>query len=789
MTTLEDNRMAGGPLPLDEAADPAVCGHKAAALAALRRSGHRVPDGFVIPVEGSLAPDALRHALARLGPGPYAVRSSGVAEDLADASFAGQYESVLGAHTLEDVIAACERVLASGGSAHAAAYRAGVDNGQAPLAVLVQRLVRADAAGVVFSAHPVTGDDEVVIEATRGLGDRLVSGEEDADRWIDQYGRVDAIADSGAIDAPVARRLGDLARRIARERGEPQDIEWAMADNELFVLQARPITHLPRAPRVEIPPGRWMKDTGHFAGPVTPMGASILPLLEPALSASCAEFGLPLDGMRFRLFGGEVYVQEIDVGGKHHPGAPPPWWVLAAASRLVPALRRRLRAAEAAIPKLEEYPRRWEREWRGECLDRIERARSVDLGELSDTELLPELKRIADEILLPHITIHFQLNMPHVVGVHELFVCCNELLGWDLPRVLSLLQGLSTATAPARELAAIAERIDDSVLSEGLAAVRASAVGSELDAWLALWGLRTLDLDPGSPMIAERDDLVLGLIASARRSARELEDGRQAAIAEARAALRASERERFDRALAFAELVYPLREDNVPYTESLPCGLVRRVLLEIGARLTSSGALRSPDDVSFLEVGELGPALEGNLSGETAAERVRRRRSERAWVLAHPGPPFHGPAPVTPPDVRGLPKAARRVTQAMLWSLDHEDTPPKPSDGEDGAISGVGASPGRYRGPVRKVTSEAELERVKPGDVLVCPTTHSSWSVVFSHIGALVTDGGGMLAHPAIVAREYDIPAVVATGRATSKLTDGQIVTVDGTAGRVLTSQ
>jgi pyruvate,water dikinase len=344
--TADSDRAAVRPLTLDEAVDPSACGHKAATLAALRRSGHPVPDGFVIPVDGSLAPEILRDELERLGPGPYAVRSSGVAEDLADASFAGQYESVLGVDTLEDVIAACERVRASGGSAHVAAYRAGVENGRAPIAVLVQGLVPADAAGVAFSANPVTGDDEVVIEAVRGLGDRLVSGDADADRWVDRYGSVDAVVDSGAIDTAAAQRLGELARSIAGERGEPQDLEWAIAAEELFVLQARPITHLPTRPAIEVPPGRWLKDAGHFAGPVTPMGASILPAIEPALSASCAEFGLPIDGMRLGFFGGEIYVQELDLGGKHHPGSAPPWWVLALACRVVPALRRRLRAAE-----------------------------------------------------------------------------------------------------------------------------------------------------------------------------------------------------------------------------------------------------------------------------------------------------------------------------------------------------------------------------------------------------------------------------------------------------------
>ena len=87
---------------------------------------------------------------------------------------------------------------------------------------------------------------------------------------------------------------------------------------------------------------------------------------------------------------------------------------------------------------------------------------------------------------------------------------------------------------------------------------------------------------------------------------------------------------------------------------------------------------------------------------------------------------------------------------------------------------------------MRVIPTESALKRLRPGDVLVCPTTHSSWTVVFGKVGALVTDGGGMLSHPAIIAREHIVPAVVATGRATSALRDGQIVTVDGIKGRVV---
>jgi pyruvate,water dikinase len=101
--------------------------------------------------------------------------------------------------------------------------------------------------------------------------------------------------------------------------------------------------------------------------------------------------------------------------------------------------------------------------------------------------------------------------------------------------------------------------------------------------------------------------------------------------------------------------------------------------------------------------------------------------------------------------------------------------------GLDGAVTGIPASPGSYTGPVRVIRSEAEFDRLRAGEVLVCPITSPVWSVLFPSIGALVTDTGGILSHPAIIAREYGIPAVVATGNGTVTLHNGQLVTVDGT--------
>jgi pyruvate,water dikinase len=683
-------------------------------------------------------------------------------------------------------------VIASARAAHVASYRAGAgrtdDIASAPLGVLVQRLVHAEAAGVVFTANPVSGDDEIVIETTRGLGDRLMAGDVVGDRWVERDGRLHPEIDSGVIDVAVAQRVVALARRIASERRAPQDVEWAFEGGELHVLQARPITALPTKPQIEIPPGRWMKDTGHFTGPMTPIGASILlPVYEAAVASGiCREYGLPMETIRMRSFGGEVYTQDVELGGKHNPGAPPPWWLIGIVFRVVPELRKCMKLIEQALPKLVEDPRLWESTWRSECLARIEASRAVDLRALDDDALCAELQRVIDELLAPHMKLHFRLTVPHIVGVYELVKCCEEMLGWDMPRAMSLLGGSSTTTtAPDRAMAAIAAQLDPSIADQGIEAVRASAVGAQLDAWLEHWGLRTIDSDPGSSLIADRPALVLGLLRSSRAASKSIDAQRASAIEEARSTLEGAARERFERALAYAEVVYPLREDNVPYTEGLPSGLVRRALDEIGRRLCERGALHAADDVVYLVQGELRDALSGHLRGETAAQRARRRRAERAWVHAHPGPAFHGPAPAPMPDMRGLPAAGRRIMSAAMWSMQHELAPPEARSHDAGCLTGVGASPGSYTGRVRVIMHEGQLERLQPGEVLVCPTTHSTWSLVFARAGALVTDGGGLMAHPAIIAREHGIPAVLATCTATSTLRDGQTVTVDGASGRV----
>jgi pyruvate,water dikinase len=241
----------------------------------------------------------------------------------------------------------------------------------------------------------------------------------------------------------------------------------------------------------------------------------------------------------------------------------------------------------------------------------------------------------------------------------------------------------------------------------------------------------------------------------------------------------------FRRALDRAQAAYPVREDNEFFTISLPLGVTRIAALELGRRLAQRGQTDTRDDVFFLELTEARQALE---SGDSRHSLVGRRKGELAWVKAHPGPGSYGTDPGPPPSFAALPAEARFVMEALLWGVDRAFETERSAQRQRGGkepITGVAASPGSYTGPARIVMDESQFGKIQPGDVLVCPITSPVWSVLFPSLGALISDTGGILSHPAIIAREYQIPAVVAVGNATQILTDDQLVTVDGSAGVV----
>jgi phosphohistidine swiveling domain-containing protein len=491
----------------------------------------------------------------------------------------------------------------------------------------------------------------------------------------------------------------------------------------------------------------------------------------------------------------------IPLGGKEGP--PPPAWVMWLVARALPEMRRRRRAAE----RLLELNRsgqpfdQWNTEWRGAFREEAGKFRAVDLDALGDDSLLAHLDRLKD-FLDRGERLHFRLQVHVAMAVVELIVTCEQLLGWESLAALALVTGHSGASSePGHALDALALQFaqdpavtrvlegagDDVVARLREVAPSAAAAFSE---YLERYCHRTISYDPGDSTLFEHPGLVAALlrdrmVAAGSQSAAAGRIGDDA-IARAHALLAdqtQEQRTRFEHAVAHAQRAYGCREDNIFWLSNLPSALIRYAVVEIGRRLTGRGVLTRATDAAFLEERELRDALTDG-STQDLRRLVARRKAERAWVIAHPGPISYGRDPGPPPDLSSLPTALSRVNGGMFRWLDLMFGQGR-ADTRDERVIGVPGSPGAYTGSVRVVRDETEFSRLLPGDVLVCPITTPTWSVLFLQAGAVVTDAGGVLAHTAVIAREYCIPAVLATGDGTRRLHDGNVVTVDGSAGTV----
>jgi phosphohistidine swiveling domain-containing protein len=800
---------------------PALAGNKAATLAVLRRAGFEVPPGVVVSADalghvGDDLPAAVRAALPDvpdlLGPGPWAVRSSGTAEDNEQASFAGQFETLLNVDQsgLADAVLRCWR---SGLADRVKAYSG--DRGIGSMAVLIQPMIAAEAAGVAFTVDPVSGKHRTVIEAVEGLGERLVSGAATPERWtLAKDGSIEAPSAATALDPDKARAIGDLARRVEDHLGHPQDIEWAIDGGSLWLLQARPITTLPSSgPElipipIEVPPGDWEKDTIHQPAPFSPFVMVVWAAYRKMIAAAGAEFGILIDRFEHAEIGGWLYSQIVPVGapppgrGARQRPSPPPRWLLAVLMRVHPAIRRRTRAARQAIASDLPYKviRQWFDEWRPMHQEDSERALAVDLGSISDQDLATQFDHRMEVVSHP---AHAMVAFAYFVLVYELGEVCLALLGWDTPKMLTLLEGLSTTSAkPARQLADLAQsarskpairellsRLDESTPAR-LAEVDAG-FAQAFSNYVEANGHRSIRWDVIDPNLAETPHLLLRLVAdqltlefSPDDVAEQARRRREQAADEARRLLARhpeADRERFERALTRAREAYPAFEDRVWWTQSVQWALLRYLALEIGRRLVDRGQLAAVEDVFFLEAED---ALSALFKGGDRHETTRIAKGRRAWATANPGPLRFGNPTFGEPPFDLLPPAARLVNQAVMWGFGEFYGRPTQVRNE-AVVAGTPASAGRYTGMVRVVLSEDQFGKIQPGDVVVCPVTSPAWSVVFPSMGGLVTDTGGILSHPAIIARELRIPAVVGTGNATDVLKDGQRVTVDGSTGIV----
>ncbi|MEV7417376.1 PEP/pyruvate-binding domain-containing protein [Streptomyces sp. NPDC089919] len=801
-------------LALDDprALERSAVGGKAAVLALMKRAGFPVPDAVVFTAPAMLAhvaglaePDseavsgraldaglrtAVEEVAARLT-GPLAVRSSGIDEDGEHASHAGQYDTILDVEGADALDAALRSCWASAFSTVVRSYRSGAGAGDdAPLAVLVQRLVRADSAGVAFTVNPVTGArDEVLVSAVNGLGEQLVSGEVSPDEWTVPAGGAGAPVNTdgrhGALTAEQAREIAALAEQVAEVMGGPTDIEWARSEGRLYLLQARPITAIAEAPADAVavladpPPGFWAKDSTHAPLPLLPMTRKLLDHNNAVLRDVCAEFGLLLKGMAFETIGGWRYMGTLPLAPADVP---------ARIGACIEAAR-----GDRAGQVIDE----WLATVRPAFAERIAELGRADLTGLSDRDLAAHLEAVRT-LHREGTEVHFRLLGAVSIALGRFGLYVTGALGWAQTKPFQLLAGLSTeSTGPAVALAELAGTAAKAVSgTPTLAALRTAleqdeAFAAAFEEYRTAYGCRALQYEVAQPALGERPELILSLLRDQLTQSTDLTEvgdaaaqARLAAVAEAHGLLAGTEEGvRFAALLSAAEHAYPVREDNEYWTVSAPNALLRWAMLEAAGRLVGRGLLERPEHVFYLEPAE---AVDAFTEGADHRELVRRRRGEHRWALENPGPDSYGERPGPPPSMDQLPAEVRETMGAFQWTLVHMGgAPAAPQQADGDRLTGVPASAGRYTGLVRVVRSESEFDKIRAGDVLVCPITSPVWSVVFPSIGALVTDTGGALSHAAIIAREYGIPAALATGNGTEVLTDGMLVTVDGGTGTI----
>ncbi|MEV4382234.1 PEP/pyruvate-binding domain-containing protein [Streptosporangium sp. NPDC049644] len=836
-------------LPLDdEAAGLALAGGKGASLARLARAGLPVPGGFHVTtdayldfvsrdglndqimaaVSGTPPEEASRHiaalfaarempaetaaeiraAHARLGANvPVAVRSSATAEDLPDMSFAGQQDTYLNvrADALPDAVRRC---WASLWTARAIAYRTanGVPHDGVALAVVVQELVEADAAGVLFTANPVTGArDQVVINASWGLGEAVVGGQVTPDTVV--VGR--AAGDGGDGGEIVEERVGDktvmtvrtpggtreepvpeeLRRRRVLDRGQvlrlarlateieelygtAMDVEWARRDGVFLVLQARPITRLRQ--RVE----EWNDSlAGDYLWTGANLGEAIPDVMTPctwslvqifigeAMSASKmpgfnvvgnigGRFYMNLSiafsvahamGMRSRLGAIE------QVFGRLPPGLDVPllptsrWRIVKGVLPLAFTLRRRVAVNTGRMrPFLATA-----RERCTALRERIAAAATTD-----------ELARLWEAELLPYFVESCQvLEAAGRQGGNALVMTHDRLRELVGERDAEAM--LTGANADG-ELASLGTIV-------GLERLAAEEIDRETFA--ELYGHRGAhEFEVSIPRPGEDPgwiDAQLAAMPETRGHAGTLLDrqreAREAAwkrFGERHPDKVARTRERVARWNAI------VRDRETARSEVVRAFWALRAFVLRAGELTGHG-----DDLFFLRIEEILAVLRRDAS---SLEKVAVRRATYQRYAALPAYPTLIVGRFDPERWAADPGRRGDIFDARGDGAPVSET-----------VSGFPGAPGIVEGVVRVISGPEDGDRLAPGEILVTTLTNIGWTPMFPRAAAVVTDMGAPLSHASIVARELGIPAVVGTGNATMRLRDGDRIRVDGERGTV----
>ena len=795
-------------------------GGKGAALARLGDAGFEVPAWFAVPPAATWSEGELDEAIATLGSGPFAVRSSATMEDGAGHSFAGQFETFLDvpAHEVAARISGV-RDSARNESLRTYCRERGLPLPEPPT-VLVQRMILPRCAGVAFSADPVTGKRSVaLVSAVEGTGEKLVSGEVDGETWRIGSEPCEAPANR-LLKESEAREIAGLARDCAEHFGRPQDIEWAIdRSGKLWLLQSRPITTLASLPDPDDTHRVWDNSNiaESYGGVTTPLTFSFARrIYESVYREFCRLMSVPAQRIERA---DDVFPQMLGlIRGRTYYNLASWYRVLA----LLPGFQLNRSFMEQMMGVKEPLPEPLVQK----IIAESSVSRGADMRALAGTciGLLRQLAGLGKQVkafqarldaaLAPLPVPLAEMRGEDLVN-HYRELEQKLLKRWDAPLVndffamiyygilrslcgkwagdtdgtlqndlLAHTGGIISAEPPRRivRMAKLAAEVpglpamlaDQSVLAkEKLAALkRHGSLGAEFQLYLDDFGDRCLEeLKLESPTVRDDASTLLSSIgALALRG--NLPEEREETPAPAPPIGNPLKRMIFGHVLTQARERVRCRE-NLRFERTRLFGRVRSILRELGKRLHADERLQAPEDVFYLELGEILAAWEATGTTDDLGALAQHRRAEFARYREEEAPPdrfeTHGPV--------------HRYTE-------FEATRPEEPIVAGAQIKGIGACPGKVTGKVR-VVLDPRGARLEPGEILVAQQTDPGWVVLFPAASGLLVERGSLLSHSAIVSRELRLPCIVSLSRITTLLKTGDLVEMDGKTGevRILTAE
>ncbi|TWH52132.1 phosphoenolpyruvate synthase [Sporomusa sp. KB1] len=773
--------------------------------------------------------DAIIQAWMKRGAGhSYAIRSSATAEDLPSASFAGQQDTYLNIKGREDLLLHVRKCWASLFTDRAIAYRAknGFDHQEVYLSIVIQQMVIPEISGILFTAEPVSGNRTVVsIDASFGLGEALVSGLVSADLYkvkndtviskkISQKKvAIYSLTEGGTItkELPPEQQekqvltdqqiiaLAALGKKIEQHYGNPQDIEFCMANGEFSIVQSRPITTL--YPLSDIPqhPLRVLLSFGHVqmaTDAMKPLGLSMLRTLFPA------NF--------FKEAGGRIFIDITDLfHNKMMRMIFPKLLTNAdeAMSRAVKAIVKRpeflkkyqsinskplsavrkvmrpvmgkawtnLRSGDSKIGKFQVKNFTQERfEQTRQALARVQGAERIKAVQRQMDSLLPE---ILDRII-PYVApgIIAGVLLKKIIGRRFKDTVEFNRLNKSLPGNVTSEMGLELGDLAdrLREFPAVQEYLKtagDQTFYAGFYPVPGGKQFRQaFETFIGKYGMRCPgEIDLTNPRWHEAPTQLVAALFSHIRSLKPGEhrqrfvEGEREAETASRHILNAVSGNYFKtklitRLIAVFRNMGGLREQH-KYLLIMVMGECKKAIMAEATGLVQKGVLAQAEDVYFLSLEELAQLLEGDLR-ENVSELIARRKEEYRWHQS-----------LKPPRV-------------MTSEGEIVVVPARKGPIPEGTLIGSPVSAGVAEG-IARVILKPENAVLNEGEILVAPHTDPGWTPLFQSAIAIITEVGGLMTHGAVVAREYGIPAVAGVDDATTLIKDGQKIRVDGVQGVV----